>query len=88
MRKSTRGRNIQHVCPSPERTIEQKVPSKRHKAGFKIVTKVIPAILKGYVIKHQPRRVSDAMIAGKASDKPAAFVRWQDCAGAKRRGWS
>ena len=88
MRKSTRGRNVQHVCPSPERTVETKVPSKRHKAGFKIVTRVIKAIKKGYVIKHEPNRPSQAMIAGKTSDKPAAYVNWKECEGAKRRKWS
>jgi hypothetical protein len=85
MRRTTKGRNVQHVCPSPERTIETKVPNKRNKSGFSIKKKVIPAILKGYVIKHQPRRVSDATAAGNTT---AAYVRWQDCEGAKRRGWS
>ena len=88
MRKNTKGRNVQHVCPSPERTVEQKVPSKRHKAGFKIVTRVIKAIKKGYVIKHEPNRPSQAMIVGKSSDKPAAYVSWKECEGAKRRKWS
>ena len=88
MRKSTKCRNVQHVCPSPERTIESTVPNKRNKSGFSIKKKVIPAILKGYVIQHVPNRPSQAMVTGKVGDKPAAFVRWQDCEGAKRRKWS
>ena len=88
MRKSTRGRNVQHVVASPAREVETKVPNKRNKSGFKIVTRVIKAIKKGYVIKHEPNRPSQAMIAGKSSDKPAAYVNWKECEGAKRRKWS
>jgi len=87
MRKSTRGRNVQHVVASPAREVETKVPNKRNKSGFSIKKKMVKAV-RARVIKHDPNRPSQAMIAGKASDKPAAYVNWKECEGAKRRGWA
>ena len=81
---------------SPARVVKSRVPNPANKSGYSVKTTKIAAIpakpaipaMGGRCIKHDPNRPSQAMIAGKASDKPAAYVNWKECEGAKRRKWS
>ena len=100
MRQNTKGRRIQHFPAVVAReavaahSYKEKVPNPATKSGFSTRTvkvDAVPAIKarRGKSIKHSPNRPSPAMIIGRFNDdtKIVAFVRWQDCAGAIRRGW-
>ena len=101
MRKNTKGRRIQHFPAVAAReavaafSYKKKVENDKNKSGYSTVTVKVPAVpavkaRRGKAIKHSPNRPSPAMIIGRSNNdtKIVAFVRWQDCAGAKRRGWS
>jgi hypothetical protein len=95
MRKNTAGRHNQHIPAfkgreaTPDQVVERMVDNPKTKRGYSIKKEIIkgsPAVAPhvGRCIKHTHYPSSSSK---PFTPKVVAFVRWQDCAGAIRRGW-